>query len=284
MSATADLITVFGGINDFLHNVPIGNVDDVVDTTFYGGLKKLIVGLKGKYPTSKIIIFTPLKVRYGTWSTNVDGTNEIGVHLQTYVDIIKELCFKNAIEVIDLFEMNNLNPNIDSVNTTLFADTLHPNANGHIELKESLKTSVPAIPTIPSIDESVAVTGITLNKTSITGFVNDSVKLVATITPSNATNKDIVWDSSDRTVATVNSNGVVNLLKVGSAVISAITVDGNKVANCNITVKAHGRTLRASFDALNYSNNKIIDSVSSLIMNIGGSPVLSDGKLDFSTY
>lgn len=85
--------------------------------------------------------------------------------------------------------------------------------------------------------KKVSVTGVTLNKTSLSMTEGDTQTLTATITPSNATNKNVSWISSNSSVATVNSNGSVSAVKVGTAVITATTEDGGKSASCMITVK-----------------------------------------------
>ena len=85
--------------------------------------------------------------------------------------------------------------------------------------------------------EVVHVTGVTLNKTSSTLKVGETLKLVATIAPSNASNKKVNWTSSDTSVATVDSTGKVTAVKAGTATITATTQDGSKTATCAITVE-----------------------------------------------
>lgn len=79
----------------------------------------------------------------------------------------------------------------------------------------------------------VYVSKITLDKTSYTMNVGEKIKLNATITPSNSTNKYITWTSSNNNVATV-SNGNITAVGGGTATITA-TIDGKK-ATCTITV------------------------------------------------
>ena len=79
--------------------------------------------------------------------------------------------------------------------------------------------------------------GITLNKTSSTIKVGGTENLIATITPENATNKNVTWESSNTAVATVSESGVVTGKSEGTATITATTEDGNKTATCEITVK-----------------------------------------------
>ena len=83
----------------------------------------------------------------------------------------------------------------------------------------------------------VGVSGITLNKTALNLTIGASESLVATISPSNATNKDVEWTSSNTNIATVDTTGKVTGVSAGSATITVKTKDGSKVATCNVTVK-----------------------------------------------
>ena len=87
----------------------------------------------------------------------------------------------------------------------------------------------------PSI---VSVSGVTLNKTSLTLTEGGSETLVATVNPGNATDKSVSWSSSDATVASVDVSGKVTALKAGSATITVMTADGGKTATCTVTVNA----------------------------------------------
>ena len=81
----------------------------------------------------------------------------------------------------------------------------------------------------------VDVTGIALNKGSLSVNVGATAKLVATVLPQSASNKTVTWSSSNPSVATV-SNGTVKGVKAGTATISAKTYNG-KVAKSTVTVK-----------------------------------------------
>ena len=83
--------------------------------------------------------------------------------------------------------------------------------------------------------EVINVENVTLNSQNEELKIGDTVTLVATITPSNATNKNVTWSSDNTNVATVN-NGVVRAVGEGKANITVTTVDGNKTATCMITV------------------------------------------------
>lgn len=93
-------------------------------------------------------------------------------------------------------------------------------------------------PDTPSGPATVAVTGVSLNKTTLTLTEGDSETLTAAVTPSNATNANVTWSTSASGVATV-SNGKVTAVKAGTATITATSADGsNKSASCTVTVTA----------------------------------------------
>ena len=102
----------------------------------------------------------------------------------------------------------------------------------------------------------VSVTGISLNKTSISLYEGSSETLVATVTPSNATNKTVTWSSSNTSVATVSSSGVVTAKAAGSTTITVTTSDGGKKATCTVTVKA--QTISVTGVSLNKTSLSMI--------------------------
>ena len=83
----------------------------------------------------------------------------------------------------------------------------------------------------------VKVTSITLSQTSLSLSRGDSQTLTVTILPSDANNKSIAWTSSDASVATVDANGLVTAVAVGSCTIACAATDGSGVtATCQLTV------------------------------------------------
>jgi hypothetical protein len=88
-----------------------------------------------------------------------------------------------------------------------------------------------------TVDMTKEVTGVSLNKSSATLSIgDDDLALTATITPSNATNKNLTWTSSNTKVATVSKYGKVTPVSAGNAVITVTTEDGQYTAECSITV------------------------------------------------
>ena len=96
----------------------------------------------------------------------------------------------------------------------------------------------------------VAVTGVSLNKTSTTLEAGQSEQLIATVAPSNAANQNVTWGSSNSAVATVDQNGLVSAVGAGTATITVTTEDGSKTATCSVTVTAPAAPIEVTGIAL----------------------------------
>jgi len=84
--------------------------------------------------------------------------------------------------------------------------------------------------------ESVAVSGVTLNKQAASLIVGGTETLSAIIAPVNATNQTVTWSSSNPSVATVSAGGAVTAAAAGTSTITVTTADGGKTASCAVTV------------------------------------------------
>ena len=104
-----------------------------------------------------------------------------------------------------------------------------------------------------SVDGSAITSGATV-------AAGKTVTLTATVTPSNAADKSVTWSSSNTTVATVSSSGVVTPKKEGTTTITVTTVDGGKTATCEVTVC------------------KVVKSVSVTSTQDGVEPLYDDGE------
>lgn len=85
---------------------------------------------------------------------------------------------------------------------------------------------------------TVPVTSVSLNRNSASLVEGSTLQLSATVSPSNATNKTVNWSSSNTSVATVNSSGLVTAKAAGTAIITVSTADGAKTATCTVAVTA----------------------------------------------
>ena len=79
-------------------------------------------------------------------------------------------------------------------------------------------------------------TRVRLNKTALALKVGEGETLTATITPGNASDKQLTWSTSDETVASVNQFGDVRALAPGEATITVTTVSGGQTHSCVVTV------------------------------------------------
>ncbi|WP_455054803.1 InlB B-repeat-containing protein [Merdimonas faecis] len=94
--------------------------------------------------------------------------------------------------------------------------------------------------------QNIPVIGVKLDKTSLTMQEKGSATLTATVEPADATNKNVTWESSDISIATVDASGKVTAISAGSATITATAADGSGVsASCSVTV-THGNMVHTS--------------------------------------
>lgn len=127
------------------------------------------------------------------------------------------------------------NENIATVSATGVVTS--KNVAGQVQITAT-SVSNPALSanyTVTVVEAATLVTGIQLPATSDVKITKQKT-LLATVLPSNATNKTITWQSSDPTVATVDATGKVTGLKVGVTNITATTEDGNFSAVSELTV------------------------------------------------
>ncbi|MBO6247507.1 MAG: Ig-like domain-containing protein [Bacteroidales bacterium] len=90
--------------------------------------------------------------------------------------------------------------------------------------------------------KTVAVTGVSLSKSTISLTEGETETLTATVSPDNATNKSVSWKSSATDIATVDGSGKVTAVKAGSATITVSTTDGGKTSSCDVTVLSSAKS------------------------------------------
>lgn len=84
----------------------------------------------------------------------------------------------------------------------------------------------------------VHVESVSLDKTDASLEIGQSLTLTATVLPENAADKSVEWKSTNPEIAEVDHNGIVTAISSGTVTITVTTVDGEKVAACEITVAA----------------------------------------------
>lgn len=114
-------------------------------------------------------------------------------------------------------------------------------SNGTATITASTKDggfTATCVVTVNAGSQNVPVTGVSLNTTQTELTVGNTYTLNASITPSNATNKQVTWSSGNTGIATVDQTGKVTAVAAGTTTITVKTADGNKTAACSVTVKA----------------------------------------------
>lgn len=112
---------------------------------------------------------------------------------------------------------------------------------GSVTVTAKSTSGVTASCTVRVIDYPVIVTDLSLNETEHSAKVGEVFKLNAEVTPSNATNKKVTWESTDETVASVSETGTVTAVGAGKTIITATSSNGI-IAYCDVTVKGVAST------------------------------------------
>ena len=134
MDDDADIIVIFGGVNDFLHGrAPFGAFDDRTKDTYYGAWHVLLRGLLEKYPDGQIVVMTPLH----RTEENVPSPGN-GRPLKDYVAAAKEVAEFYSVPVLDLFAESGIQPEVSVIKEKYCPDGLHPSDAGNRRIAERL--------------------------------------------------------------------------------------------------------------------------------------------------
>ena len=133
--ATAGLVSVFGGNNDWEHDIPLGLATDTTIATFYGGLHVLCTNLLSTFPLASIFMMTmtPRSDAPTGLETNTNGDSFIA-----FVEAIRIVAERFSIPIIDLYKMSGMKEGYTT-------DGLHPSTTGHIRLSERIGAFVETI-------------------------------------------------------------------------------------------------------------------------------------------
>jgi uncharacterized protein YjdB/putative cell wall-binding protein len=123
---------------------------------------------------------------------------------------------------------------------------------------------------------TIDVTGVTLNTSEVTMAQGNVLRLIPTVEPEGASNKNVTWSSSDEKVAAVDSNGIVTAVGQGNAAITVTTKNSGKTASCAVTV--------TNEKAKNYNDyesyiNSLVNGITSNISSIDAWTAMELNKL-----
>ena len=171
---------------------------------------KIYYTTDGSEPTLNSPMFNWSARRWWEQRGDVDSIN-------IPIEIVKEM-ISNNVEGRDVvvLKMKTIGPGKEDSEVATYTFYIDPEADD--------PTKIPGGP--PS--------GVFLDQTALDLPVGHTFQLQATVEPFNATNKDVIWRSSDTSVATVDTRGLVTVVGPGTAVITVETVDGSYTATCVI--------------------------------------------------
>ena len=144
MDPTADMVIVYGGVNDFIHgDAPFGQIGDTTPATYCGGVYFLMNYIRETYGEKPVIFMTPARCFLRSEvddllpSTHAKKRNP-GKPLLAYVEAIIETAKQFDIPVLDLYHDLGIDPHDPKDFSTYTKDGLHFNDDGHAILARCL--------------------------------------------------------------------------------------------------------------------------------------------------
>ncbi len=108
---------------------------------------------------------------------------------------------------------------------------------------------------------TINVDGVTLDQTAASVDVGATVQLTATISPANAADQSVTWNSDDENIATVDNTGLVTGVAAGTTNVTVTTNDGGFTATAAITVTPDVSVSEITSDKFNIYPNPVQDNL-----------------------
>jgi len=212
------IVVFLGGTNDIAQNggpITIQQIMNNIST----------MAQMAKTNGIKVVLCSILPVYQYSWRPEIKPIEQI-ISLNA---LIKKYTEDNDMVYADFYSpLVNEDKGMKSAYSN---DGVHPNLAGYLVMEPIVEEAIQKA-TTPAI--GIAVSPKTLIMTD-----NSTSQLILTVTPEGAS-KTVIWSSSNTTVATVNSNGLVRALTPGEVTVTATNQAGNLTATCDITVTASG--------------------------------------------
>ena len=144
MDPHADIVVVYGGVNDYLHgDASMGAFGDKTPQTFYGGLYFLMDHLKKQYEGKTVIFVTPAHCNFYTGTDRAPSNHPYkpkdSYPLERYVAAIREMANYFELPVLDFYNDLGVDPNRPEDAEKYTTDGLHFNNNGHAVIAQKMK-------------------------------------------------------------------------------------------------------------------------------------------------
>lgn len=232
-----DAIIFDGGVNDLNNNIAMGNISDSYDsnydtTTICGAMESALQYVMDTFPLAVKLYIIPHSFSKNNY---VDSVHEKMI----------EICKKWNMPYLDMRKCaqiartsKNKSKYTRNANTGV-GDGVHPTETWYRKFYAPLvdrRLRDLGIGYTESVaPATVPVTGVTLDKSTLSMQVGDSQKLTSTVRPSNATNQSVKWLASNDNITV--SNGTVTAKSTGRAVVTVQTDDGGYTATCDVTIQ-----------------------------------------------
>lgn len=150
LSRDADIIVVYGGVNDYFHgDAPIGKMGDTTPATFCGAVNFLMNFIKNEYPGKTVVFMSPARFFYDGMDGSAPSTRPCkradAMPILEYTKIIKATAALYDIPVLDLYEKLGLDPTDPEIKAKYTADGLHFNDAGHHVIAACLREFLEAL-------------------------------------------------------------------------------------------------------------------------------------------
>lgn len=232
-----DAIIFDGGVNDLNNNIAMGNISDSYDsnydtTTICGAMESALQYVMDTFPLAVKLYIIPHSFSKNNY---VDSVHE------KMIEICKKwnMCYLDMRKCAQIaMTSKNKSKYTRNANTGV-GDGVHPTETWYRKFYAPLvdrRLRDLGIGYTESVaPATVPVTGVTLDKSTLSMQVGDSQKLTSTVRPSNATNQSVKWLASNDNITV--SNGTVTAKSTGRAVVTVQTDDGGYTATCDVTIQ-----------------------------------------------
>lgn len=237
-TGAADAIIFDGGVNDINNNIPIGSIESGYDAsyntaTFCGAFESALQYIMDTYPLAVKLYIIP-------HSFAKDNS-----YINSIMSKAIEICEKWNMPYLDMRKYaqiamtsknkgkytRNANSGVgDGVHPTepWYRTFYSPVIDQQLQFLGAGRVAASVTPTV------VPVTGVSLDKSTLNIQKGESVTLVVTVRPSDATNQSVNWSTNNSNVTV--SNGMVTGKTAGTSVVTVTTDDGGYTAQCTINV------------------------------------------------
>lgn len=227
ISGSGSAYTLSGTESDYYYETTLTGVTSETDITVSASTRFAL--WKAKYFTTAVepVYPTSISLEAGSTSVAIGGTTSLEVSYSPSNTNVKNVTFSSNATGVATVSSEGIITGVSAGNAriTATATTASGITSAYVDITVT----------------AIAVTSVSVSPTSASLTAGNTQQLTATISPSNATNKNVTWESDATSVATVSSTGLVTAKAEGTATITVKSAaDSTKKATCTITVTASG--------------------------------------------